>query len=42
VRKIFTNRHTTSTKTWIMYVMQIIRHWAVGLMLLLNRVTTFF
>jgi len=37
---MFTDRHITTKKVWIMCAMQIIRHWAVGLLLLLNSVTT--
>jgi len=39
---MFIDRHITSKKTWIIYVMQIIRYWAVGVLLLLNSITTFF
>jgi len=41
VRKMFRHRHITSKKTWIIYVMQIIRYWAVGVLLPLNSVATF-
>jgi len=40
--KLFIDRHITSIKAWIMYVMQIISHWPVGVLLLLNSVKTFF
>jgi len=39
---MFIDRHITSKNAWIIYVMQIIRHWAVGVLLLLNSITTFF
>jgi len=41
VRKMFIDRHITSEKAWIIYVMQKIRHWAVDVLLLLNSVITF-
>jgi len=45
VIKIFIDRHISSEKVCVMYVMQNIRGWAVDVLLLgwrLNSVTTFF
>jgi len=42
VRKMFVDMHSTSKRAWIMYVRQIIRDWSVGVLLLLNSVTTYF
>ena len=42
VGKMFIHRHITSKKAWNIYVLQINRHWALGVLLLLNNVTTVF
>jgi len=39
---MFIDGHTTRKKAWMMYLMQIIRQWSVGVLFLLNSVTTFF